>query len=112
MTVSTKRLSLSRKLAFAVSPFLLLALLSTAVTLWVSWQLNGGAAAVNEAGRMRMQAYRIALTVANTTGADASELPGHIDNFNHSLSLLRNGDAERPLQVPWDEAARQKFADV
>jgi two-component system nitrate/nitrite sensor histidine kinase NarX len=38
-------------------PFLLLALLST---LWVSWQLDGGAAAVNEAGRMRMQAYRMA----------------------------------------------------
>ena len=112
MTVSSKRLSLSRKLAFAVSPFLLLALLSTAVTLWVSWQLNGGAAAVNEAGRMRMQAYRIALTVANTTGAGAAELPGQIDNFNQSLSLLRNGDAGRPLQVPWDEISRQNFADV
>ncbi len=112
MTVSSKRLSLSRKLAFAVSPFLLLALLSTAVTLWVSWQLNGGAAAVNEAGRMRMQAYRIALTVANPTGAGAPELLGHIDSFNQSLTLLRNGDAGRPLQVPWDETARQNFADV
>jgi two-component system nitrate/nitrite sensor histidine kinase NarX len=105
-------LSLGRKLALAVSPFLLLALLSTAVTLWVSWQLNGGAAAVNEAGRMRMQAYRIALTVASTTGADSQELPAHIDNFNKSLSLLRNGDLARPLQVPWDATVRQHFADV
>ncbi len=112
MTVTTTRLSLSRKLALAVSPFLLLALLSTAVTLWVSWQLNGGAAAVNEAGRMRMQAYRIALTVASKTGADSPELPAHINNFDQSLALLRNGDAARPLQVPWDEPVRQHFADV
>ena len=32
-------------------------------TLWVSWQLDGGAAAVNEAGRLRMQAYRMAMSV-------------------------------------------------
>ena len=112
MTVIHTRWSLSRKLAFAVSPFLLLALISTTVNLWVSWQLNGGAAAVNEAGRMRMQAYRIALTVASPTGSGAQELPSHIENFNQSLALLRNGDSARPLQVPWDGAARQHFAAV
>jgi two-component system nitrate/nitrite sensor histidine kinase NarX len=112
MTVTKSRLSLSHKLALAVSPFLLLALISMAVTLWVSWQLNGGAAAVNEAGRMRMQAYRIALTVASTTGARDQELPTHIDNFNQSLALLRNGDLARPLQVPWDTTVRQRFNDV
>ena len=112
MTVTTSRLSLSRKLALAVSPFLLLALISTAVTLWVSWQLNGGAAAVNEAGRMRMQAYRIALTVASAAGTVAQDLPAHIDNFNQSLTLLRTGDSARPLQVPWDSTVRQRFSDV
>jgi two-component system nitrate/nitrite sensor histidine kinase NarX len=112
MTVIHTRWSLGRKLAFAVSTFLLLALISTAVTLWVSWQLNGGAAAVNEAGRMRMQAYRIALTVAGASGAGAQELPAHIDNFNQSLALLRNGDSARPLQVPWDGAVRQHFSTV
>lgn len=112
MTVIHTRWSLGRKLAFAVSPFLLLALISTAITLWVSWQLNGGAAAVNEAGRMRMQAYRIALTVASASGVDAQELPAHINNFNQSLALLRNGDPARPLQVPWDGAVRQHFSTV
>ena len=112
MTVTISRLSLSHKLALAVSPFLLLALMSMVVTLWVSWQLNGGAAAVNEAGRMRMQAYRIALTVASTTGAGDQELPAHIDNFNQSLTLLRRGDSARPLQVPWDSTVQQRFADV
>ncbi len=112
MTDKHTRWNLSRKLAFAVSPFLLLALISTAVTLWVSWQLNGGAAAVNEAGRMRMQAYRIALTVASPSGAGAQELPTHINNFNKSLALLRDGDPARPLQVPWNGAVRQHFAAV
>ena len=44
-------------------PFLVLALLSSAASLWVSWKLDGGAAAVNEAGRMRMQSYRLALSI-------------------------------------------------
>ena len=51
---------LGAKLALVSLPFLLLGLLTTALTLWVSWQLDGGAAAVNEAGRMRMQTYRMA----------------------------------------------------
>ena len=35
--------SLGAKLALVGAPFLLLALLSTVATLWVSWQLDGGA---------------------------------------------------------------------
>ena len=112
MTVIQTRWSLGRKLAVAVTPFLLLALASTAVTLWVSWQLNGGAAAVNEAGRMRMQAYRIALTVASSPHGSAPQLQAHIDSFNQSLVLLRNGDPARPLQVPWDGPVRQRFSAV
>ena len=50
-----KHWSLGAKLALVATPFLLLALASIAMTLWVSWQLEGGAAAVNEAGRMRME---------------------------------------------------------
>ena len=101
--------SLGAKLALAGTPFLLLALLATAATLWVSWQLDGGAAAVNEAGRMRMQAYRMALS--QSTGADA-ERDGLVAEFESSLQLLRQGDAERPLFVPWDENVRQYFAII
>ena len=65
--------SLGVKLALIGTPFLLLALLMIAVTLWVSWQLEGGAAAVNEAGRMRMQAYRLSLSIGTS---DQKALPG------------------------------------
>jgi two-component system nitrate/nitrite sensor histidine kinase NarX len=90
-------------------PFLLLALLSTMATLWVSWQLDGGAAAVNEAGRMRMQSYRLALVVS---GGQARELPALTQEFDRSLNILRNGDPERPLFVPWDDNVSAHFATV
>jgi two-component system nitrate/nitrite sensor histidine kinase NarX len=99
--------SLGTKLALLGTPFLLLVLLSTTATLWVSWQLDGGAAAVNEAGRMRMQAYRMSLSVG--LEQTATKLPGQIGEFDRSLSLLRTGDPERPLFIPWDAAVREQF---
>lgn len=108
--MSNKQWSLGAKLAMVGAPFLLLVLLSTAATLWVSWQLDGGAAAVNEAGRMRMQAYRMSLSVA--LGQTQTLLPEQIAEFERSVALLRSGDPERPLFVPWDDAVGKKFATV
>ncbi len=93
----------------AATPFLLLGFLAISVTLWVSWQLEGGAAAVNEAGRMRMQAYRIALARATP---DQVGVTDHIAEFERSLLLLRNGDPERPLFVPWDDAVTAGFGGI
>ncbi len=103
------RWSLGAKLTAAATPFLLLGFLAISLTLWVSWQLEGGAAAVNEAGRMRMQAYRIALARAtpNQVGVSA-----HVAEFERSLLLLRNGDPERPLFVPWDDTVTAGFGDI
>jgi len=105
----TKHWTLGAKLTLVATPFLLLALVSIGLTLWVSWQLEGGAAAVNEAGRMRMQAYRMSLAIGT---ADTRELPTHAEQFTHSLSLLDSGDPERPLFVPWDDTVRARFAAV
>lgn len=104
-----KHWSLGAKLTLVGAPFLLLALLATMVTLWVSWQLDGGAAAVNEAGRMRMQSYRMALSIS--TG-NSGALTEQAQEFEHSLSILRRGDPERPLFVPWDTAVRTRFEAV
>ena len=101
--------SLGAKLALVGTPFLLLALLSIALTLWVSWQLDGGAAAVNEAGRMRMQAYRMSLSAG--TG-EVAALAQQAAEFEHSLDVLRHGDFERPLFVPWDDTVRGTFSLV
>jgi two-component system nitrate/nitrite sensor histidine kinase NarX len=104
-----KQWNLGAKLALMGAPFLLLALISMAATLWVSWQLDGGAAAVNEAGRLRMQAYRMSLSIG--TG-ETEALPEQVREFESSLALLRNGDLERPLFVPWDDTVQQRFAVV
>jgi two-component system, NarL family, nitrate/nitrite sensor histidine kinase NarX len=47
--------TLSSKLALLCAGFLLAALTSIGLTLWITWQIEGGAAAVNEAGRLRMK---------------------------------------------------------
>lgn len=103
-------LSLSRKLIRIGMALLLVALASISLTLWVTWQLEGGAAAVNEAGRMRMQTWRLASSVqADGSRANVQAL---VAQFDHSLGVLRTGDPTRPLFVPWDEHALAEFATV
>ncbi len=103
------RWSLAARLAVLGFSMLLLALVSIALTFWVTWELQGGAAAVNEAGRMRMQAYRLALDAQR--GA-ALGLSRHVDRFDESLAMLRDGDPSRPLFVPWNDTTRARFDDV
>jgi len=106
---TARQWTLGTKLALVATPFLVLTLLAISATLWVSWQLEGGAAAVNEAGRMRMQTYRLSLSLAT---ADEASLRPQVAAFEDSLALLRLGDAERPLFVPWDDAVRERFETV
>ncbi len=105
----TRHWTLGAKLALVAMPFLCLAMASIGVLVWMSLQLEGGAASVNEAGRMRMQAYRMVLAAG---AGDAAGLPRQVREFERSLHLLRDGDPERPLFVPWDDAVRQRFATV
>jgi two-component system nitrate/nitrite sensor histidine kinase NarX len=102
--------TLTAKLYTSGATFLVLALASIGLTLWVTWNLEGGAAAVNEAGRMRMQTYRLALELSgNPASPDAKALAR---SFDESLALLKSGDPSRPLFVPWSTATRQQFDRV
>jgi two-component system, NarL family, nitrate/nitrite sensor histidine kinase NarX len=102
--------SLSAKLVRIGVALLVLALASIGLTLWVTWQLEGGAAAVNEAGRMRMQTWRLTSTVQ--AQRPPTEVQALVQHFDDSLALLREGDATRPLFVPWDPDIRREFASV
>jgi two-component system nitrate/nitrite sensor histidine kinase NarX len=102
--------SLSSKLSRIGAGLLILALVSIGLTLWVTWQIEGGAAAVNEAGRMRMQTWRLSSAVQAQLPFD--QIAMLVAEFDESLALLRNGDPSRPLFVPWDEAVRSEFAQV
>ncbi len=101
--------SLGAKLFLATTPFLLIALCSIGTLLWMSLQLEGGAASVNEAGRMRMQAYRMQLAAG---AGDTAALPQQVAEFERSLALLRQGDPDRPLFVPRDDTVKQSFETV
>ncbi len=57
---------------------------------------------------MRMQAYRMLLSA----GTGDAMLPQQVAEFERSLMLLRKGDPDRPLFVPWDEPVRQSFKTV
>jgi len=105
----TRHWSLGAKLLMVGAPFMLLVFMATVATLWVSWQLDGGAAAVNEAGRMRMQSYRLSLSIG--TG-NTQLVPEQAAEFDRSLATLKQGDPNRPLFVPWDDDTRQRFAVV
>jgi two-component system nitrate/nitrite sensor histidine kinase NarX len=129
-----RRAGLGARLSVVALPFLLFGLVFIALTLWMSWQLEGGAAAINEAGRMRMQAYRLSLTLgadaaqqARMARADSSAdaagatrpagvgdtvLARQTAEFERSLALLRSGDPARPLFVPWDDTVARRFATV
>jgi two-component system nitrate/nitrite sensor histidine kinase NarX len=104
-----KSLTLTAKLALIGSTCLVLALASIGLTLWVTWKLEGGAAAVNEAGRMRMQIWRLAQSL-QATGPDKAQ--AYARRFDESIELLRSGDPSRPLFVPWDASSRTEFADI
>ena len=56
---------------------------------------------------MRMQAYRISLSVG--LGLPDAVLQNQVREFDQSMALLRTGDPERPLFVPWDDTVREKY---
>jgi two-component system nitrate/nitrite sensor histidine kinase NarX len=101
------RRQLSTKFLATGVLLLVLALVSIGLTMWVTRQLDGGAAAVNEAGRMRMQAWRLASTLL--AEQPEAQVAVRVAEFEASLALLRDGDPQRPLFVPWNEASRRQF---
>nr|WP_315493995.1 type IV pili methyl-accepting chemotaxis transducer N-terminal domain-containing protein [uncultured Rhodoferax sp.] len=102
--------SLSSKLVRIGVALLVVALTSIGLTLWVTWQLEGGAASVNEAGRMRMQTWRMASEIQ--AGIAEDQRMARIAEFDQNLWVLEQGDPSRPLFVPWDPVVRGKFSAV
>ncbi len=101
--------SLAGKLALIQTSFLTVALAAIAFTLWVSWQLEGGAGAINEAGRMRMMTYRLAL--AHGRG-ESGEVARGVEIFDAMVANLRQGDPSRPLFIPDNKDCADRFNEV
>ena len=71
--------SLAAKLGAIGSALLVVVLGSIGLTLWVTWKLEGGAAAINEAGRMRMQVWRLAQALP---AGDAARIDAYLREFD------------------------------
>ncbi|MFT3859077.1 MAG: type IV pili methyl-accepting chemotaxis transducer N-terminal domain-containing protein [Aquabacterium sp.] len=112
----TTRLTLARKLATIGGIFLILALLTVGMSMWVTWQLEGGAAAINEAGRMRMRSYQMALHLRDLDGGSTTQgveqVAERLAELDASLSLLIKGDPQRPLTVPGSPEVRERLTEV
>ena len=100
---------LSSQLGAIGGLLLLLALASIGLTLWVTWQLEGGGAAVNEAGRMRMQTWELAQALPD---GEPKRVAALMEKFEQRVELLRTGDPARPLFVPRDKQTQQAFTQV
>ena len=57
-------LKLQEKITGLLVFYFLIALVAISSTLYVSWRLEGGAAAINDAGSERMRSYHIAFLLA------------------------------------------------
>ncbi len=106
---------LSAKLVGIQILFLAIALVSIGLTLLVSWRLEGSAAAINDAGSLRMRTYRLVyLAEEAQRGGPAGDVARdlirrEIDDFEKVFATLRTGDPRRPLFVPDTDAVRGRF---
>ncbi|NMM27130.1 MAG: HAMP domain-containing protein [Glaciimonas sp.] len=98
---------LSTKIVSVLLGFLVLALMAIGTTLFLSWQLEGSSAAINEAGSLRMQSYRLSVVLSRWINepvqADIRQrqlVDKQLQTIEAKFSLLQNGDPQRPLFLP------------
>lgn len=81
-------------------------------TLWLSWQLEGAGAAINDAGSLRMRANAVGIALWETRLGEPAQLDDQIRQLDDTLRRLREGDAARPLFLPDDPAIHAQFRRV
>ncbi|MES2125700.1 MAG: type IV pili methyl-accepting chemotaxis transducer N-terminal domain-containing protein [Pseudomonadota bacterium] len=106
--------TLSTKVVGALLAFLALALLAIGSTLYLSWQLEGSAAAINDTGSVRMRSYRLNTLfghLANDAGPGPARaaIAQQLDLIDATLAQLDQGDPQRPLFLPSTPRIRVEF---
>jgi two-component system, NarL family, nitrate/nitrite sensor histidine kinase NarX len=109
---------LSRKIVGVLLVVFLIAATAIGLTLFISWQLEGVAAAINDAGSQRMRAHRIVHLMAralNAKGEEASTLDALSEELAHFDKVLRDlqlGDPARPLSPPRSSEIQERLQSV
>jgi len=109
---------LSRKIVGMLVVFFGVATVAIGLTLVISWQLEGVAAAINDAGSQRMRTYRMGHLMARGLEAKAQEinvtqvLGEEMGRFDKVLRDLQLGDPARPLSSPRNEDVQHQLHEV
>lgn len=109
---------LSRKIIGTLFVFFLIALGAIGMTLAISWQLEGVAAAINDAGSERMRSYRIGHLMARVSEDKVHSqqvawlLADEVKLFDKVLTDLQNGDPQRPMAPPRNQEVQQQLLAV
>lgn len=94
---------------------LVLALVVVGTTLWLSWQLEGGAAAINDAGSLRMRTFKLTQLLGQYVHEPEARsvlspmIEHEMQLFEKTMVNLRRGDPARPLFLPRDAEIMATF---
>lgn len=105
---------LSQKIVGILVVFFLLTTVAIGMTLYISWALEGVAAAINDAGSLRMRSYRVGNLMARGLGAEIplAGVSEEIKGFDRILSDLKQGDQVRPLSPPRSQEVLSELQTV
>ena len=94
------RYRLSTRIVTLSSVALALVLSMIAGTLWLSWQLEGAGAAINDAGSLRMRAGNVAIQLNEARAGREADISSQSALLDLTLDHLKSGDSARPLFLP------------
>ena len=112
------RRRLTVKMVGVLTLHLVLALIAVGATLLLSWQLEGGAAAINDAGSMRMRTFKLTQLLSQYEYEPQrrdwlnAAVEREIGLFDQTMLNLRRGDPVRPLFLPRDAEILRTFAEL
>jgi two-component system nitrate/nitrite sensor histidine kinase NarX len=81
-------------------------------TLWLSWQLEGAGAAINDTGSLRMRANRVAVELMRPQEGRKARTDEQILLMDETIARLAKGNPARPLFIPNDEGIRRQWSEV
>src|SRR5471030_2229057 len=94
------RYRLSTRIVALSGVALALVLSMIAGTLWLSWQLEGAGAAINDAGSLRMRAGNVAIQLNEARAGRHADVNSQSALLDLTLANLKSGDPARPLLLP------------
>jgi two-component system nitrate/nitrite sensor histidine kinase NarX len=109
---------LSTKIVGILFFYFLVALGAIGMTLVVSRQLEGGAAAINDAGSQRMRTYRLSFLISQNPASEQErqaleqDVQRELALFETVLRELEQGNPARPLFLPRRGDIRERMADL